>query len=129
VEGAFVLGRLAPGNYAFTVLSSENVVQTIPFAAPADLSNPLLATIETNGLLLLRLNGIGRIIYVIQASTDWLVGLRSAPPCPDCASHSDKPNGREAPSINCRGSTALLELPNQGNQCNSPYDAQYPLTS
>ena len=33
-------------------------------------SNTLLASVETNGLFRLRLDGIGRITYVIQASAD-----------------------------------------------------------
>ena len=70
VEGAFVLGKLAQGNYALTVLSWGDVVQTIPFAVPAQVSNTLLASVETNGLFRLRLDGIGRITYVIQASAD-----------------------------------------------------------
>jgi len=71
VSGAFLLGRLVPGDYTFTVRSWENVVQTIPFNVPAVSEQTLIdPAIATNGLFRLRVNGVAGITYVVQASSN-----------------------------------------------------------
>jgi hypothetical protein len=82
--GVFVLGKLEPDSYAFTVNSRGNAIVSVPFTVPAN-ADPTLTPfgLSENGQFQFRFAGVFGVKYVLEATTnlfDWrAIATNSAP--------------------------------------------------